>query len=624
MSRTKLLPAVGSALVLAAAVVVVWSRPLKAEDKPPIKIPAPTKPLPPAKPTDPLKPQDPPKPRGADRTGDAAASVLVGPAADKPTRAALGKKVSLDFADAPVQKVVDSLAEQTKLGIAVVPKDGNTTADAQGKKVTIHVAGITAASALDLIARDLGWKWFADPGTITLTDDDQLRATVQVYNVRDLVLAHPGGGQDENLDYEYSPLADVITGSISSGTWSPDGGSLQDCSPFHGTLTITQDERVQEKIAGLLAALRRSRDLTPQQDAVVRAGLAIENADETGIEAALAKKVTAQPTAAKLDDLAAWIAKSYGISVHVDAKAREAGLPNTAIADTGPPVPSATAKPDALPAPAVAPPAANTNQDDSAKPAPAAKADARKPALTVSPAAPVNLVGMALEQALEALFADSNLGFTVRDEVLLITTKDEAKALRSVRVYPVGDLIDGEIDKDGVDEEYARLLDVITKAVEPDTWATLDKPKAGTAYISYLPQGRAIVCANSRSAQHDVAEMLDKVRAAIAEQSAAAAPSTPNAPSTPKPARPLSTKIYKLLPDLPADDFVAVVKDLVEPRGWTGDAYIHGVPGAIIVKQNGVIQKRVEKMLIDLGAITDPKKSPPSGTPTLVGRRKRV
>ena len=44
-----------------------------------------------------------------------------------------------------------------------------------------------------------------------------------------------------------------------------------------------------------------------------------------------------------------------------------------------------------------------------------------------------------------------NVGFTVRDEVLLITTKDDEKSLRSVRVYPVGDLIGGEVDKDGVD-----------------------------------------------------------------------------------------------------------------------------------------------------------------------------
>jgi hypothetical protein len=83
-------------------------------------------------------------------------------------------------------------------------------------------------------------------------------------------------------------------------------------------------------------------------------------------------------------------------------------------------------------------------------------------------------------------------------------------------------------------------------------------------------------------------------------------------------------KIYKLNADLPADDFVAVVKDLIEPKSWAGEAYIHGVPGAIVVKQSSAIQKRVEKMLIDLNAIPDPKKSPPSGTPTLVGKRKAI
>ena len=82
----------------------------------------------------------------------------------------------------------------------------------------------------------------------------------------------------------------------------------------------------------------------------------------------------------------------------------------------------------------------------------------------------------------------------VRDETLLFITKDEEKSLLTVRVYPVGDLIGGSFDKDNVDEEYARLLDVITRSVDPDSWASLDKEKTGPAYISYLPQGRAMIC----------------------------------------------------------------------------------------------------------------------------------
>ena len=84
------------------------------------------------------------------------------------------------------------------------------------------------------------------------------------------------------------------------------------------------------------------------------------------------------------------------------------------------------------------------------------KADPAKPHVpataAVSPAAPVTVVGLPLKDALEVLFTDSKLGFTVRDDVLLITINDDEKSLRSVRVYPVGDLIGGEVDKDGVDE----------------------------------------------------------------------------------------------------------------------------------------------------------------------------
>ena len=83
-------------------------------------------------------------------------------------------------------------------------------------------------------------------------------------------------------------------------------------------------------------------------------------------------------------------------------------------------------------------------------------------------------------------------------------------------------------------------------------------------------------------------------------------------------------RIYKLNPDLPAEDFVAVVHDLIEPKSWTGEAYLHGVPGAIVVKQTPAIHKRIERLLIELGAIPDPKKNGTSGTPILIGRHKRA
>src|SRR5437879_2038848 len=115
MSRKMTLAALFLGLFIAAVLVGTYSS--IAEDRPPIKTPSPIKPLPPAKPNDPLKPQEPAKPRATAKNAEPSSPMVIGSMPDKATRAALAKKVSLDFTDAPLQKIVDSLTEQTKLEI---------------------------------------------------------------------------------------------------------------------------------------------------------------------------------------------------------------------------------------------------------------------------------------------------------------------------------------------------------------------------------------------------------------------------------------------------------------------------------------------------------------------------
>jgi hypothetical protein len=52
-----------------------------------------------------------------------------------------------------------------------------------------------------------------------------------------------------------------------------------------------------------------------------------------------------------------------------------------------------------------------------------------------------NISGITLRSALRLLLGELDLTYIVKNEVLLITTKGEAEALLSTRVYPVGDLI---------------------------------------------------------------------------------------------------------------------------------------------------------------------------------------
>jgi hypothetical protein len=624
-----------------------------AQDKGQVKTPGPIRPLPPA------KPQEPAKPAPTETPSAALPTQLAPPMTAAAIQRALAKKVELDLSAVPLSDAIAAIRRQTNLEIRIAPdalsvkdddKTGSKTsgktdkpADAPAESptdkpadnppakpaenptakpaekpagkttdkgaltppnpttdkapekttdkpaegpadkaaasepvVSAHLKGISAESALNIVLRDVGLSWSIDRGGILVAPPDQLPVTTAVYDVRDLVVAHPSfDSHDDSVEFQYEPLIGLITGVIQCPAWSGDVDKVQDCNPFHGTLTIRQDQQVQQKVAGLLAALRKSRDFPPAQFASsATLGLRIVGGDDSAVAAALDANVDANFSGAKLDQVVDWIRHTCGIPVHVDL---------------------------------IVP-----------------------PAVLDSPAFTLKASGVSLRAMLNALLPQAHLAFAVTDETLLITTQDAVADLRSVRVYPVGDLIGSEVDAHGIDDDYAQLLDSITHNVQPDSWAALDRQKpassGGNAYAAYLPAGRAIVFDQTSGAHEEIAATLAKLRAAVASQPAAAKPVAAGVkPEASEPSkRYLSMRIYKLNPDLPAEDFVAVVHDLIEPKSWTGEAYLHGVPGAIVVKQTPAIHKRIERLLIELGAIPDPKKSGASGTPILVDRHKRT
>jgi hypothetical protein len=64
-------------------------------------------------------------------------------------------------------------------------------------------------------------------------------------------------------------------------------------------------------------------------------------------------------------------------------------------------------------------------------------------AVGIGPDVPVtrNLSGVSLRSALRLMLKDLELTYVIRDEVLLITTPEEAIAQLATRVYPVADLV---------------------------------------------------------------------------------------------------------------------------------------------------------------------------------------
>ena len=111
---------------------------------------------------------------------------------DSPQRneieSALGSKTELDFIDAPLREVVETLEEQHQIPIEIDKRaleESGLTLDAP---VTISVSGISLRSALKLCFRDLGLVFLIQDEVLQVTtpEEAETRLTTVVYPVKDL------------------------------------------------------------------------------------------------------------------------------------------------------------------------------------------------------------------------------------------------------------------------------------------------------------------------------------------------------------------------------------------------------------------------------------------------------
>lgn len=94
-----------------------------------------------------------------------------------------------------------------------------------------------------------------------------------------------------------------------------------------------------------------------------------------------------------------------------------------------------------------------------------------------------NLKGISLRSALELMLRDLELTYTIEHEVLLITTREEAKTHLITTIYPVADLVTrydlqpGEAPQ-GELADYDTIIEIITSTVEPSGWDEVGGPGA--------------------------------------------------------------------------------------------------------------------------------------------------
>lgn len=520
-------------------------------------------------------------------------------------QAALDQPTEMDFVDTPLKDIVDFLKARHKIEIQLDNKalgDAGITPDTT---FTRQLKGLPLSSSLHLLLADKDLTYFNIGGDIlmiTTADEAKSHMVVRVYDVRRFeepvdksqIAAAAGCGSagrasasratTRSAGIQGAPgataaapnkssggsgcmpgsdnwLIETITTSVAPTSWDSQGGRGS-IAPFNGSLVVAQTQENQEQVSRLFAALDAARKDNSGQPIAIRPS----TPQTQKIEAALDQPTEMDFVDTPLKDIVDFLKSRHGIEIQLD---------NKALGDAG-----------------VTPDTTFTHQ----------------------------LKTIPLRVALSLLLADKDLDYVIKDDVLLITTADVAKATTEVVVYPVGDLL-GPPGAKWDDLDYDSLIEVITSTVSPESWDT----NGGPGSIPLVPNCKALVILQTQRIHRDIRHLLTELRAQKPPTDAAAASSNSTAPK-PK-TRPASNEpILKIYPmsavfgGPPAEveqrdlqRFSEAVRRLIAPDTWTRrDVYLSYVSGSLIVRQTPEVHRKIQE-LIDQFTAQNQRPQPVSG-----------
>jgi hypothetical protein len=236
-----------------------------------------------------------------------------------------------------------------------------------------------------------------------------------------------------------------------------------------------------------------------------------------------------------------------------------------------------------------------------------------------------SLSGISLRSALRLMLREYDLTWIITDEVLLITTVDEAGQRLETQVYDVADLV---TDEGGLD--YDSLIEAIMLGVAPTTWDEVGGPGA----IAHL-HGMLII-PQSQHVHEDIAKLLASMRLVRKTRGDKMAVKLTDAPPVDPVA--VSVKVYQVqvpmqqkvgsegvsaasgkqegantfgVPDqryLP--ELAQAIPALVRPETWKaggGEGVIYALPsdasgtGQVLVRQSNEVHAQLQKFLKEIG-----------------------
>ncbi|MGO9110950.1 MAG: hypothetical protein ACLP9L_17145 [Thermoguttaceae bacterium] len=244
----------------------------------------------------------------------------------------LDEPTTVDFNAVPLNRAIKEIERRQQITIRVDNKALAAIYEQADMPVTLHVAGITLRSVLNLLIRSadpFNLDWTVRDGSILVTTRGQAEAeeVTRRHDVLDLVAKGPNASRDTR-ESDFDDLVILTESVIEPATW-PDGtgpGPLR-LTPDRGGLVFEQMPRVHDECEELFVALRQA---IRERAEMVRVGPPTKLRNEERVRKVLEEKTVLDVARTPLCDVLAMLAKRHGIPVVVDQCALDASRIKTA------------------------------------------------------------------------------------------------------------------------------------------------------------------------------------------------------------------------------------------------------------------------------------------------------
>jgi hypothetical protein len=122
-----------------------------------------------------------------------------------------------------------------------------------------------------------------------------------------------------------------------------------------------------------------------------------------------------------------------------------------------------------------------------------------------------SLHNLPLRSALSLILRAQRLTWTIQDDVLLITTPEEADNWICTKVYDVSDLVVCRGEHDELWDDYDTLVEIVESTTKPTSWDCVGG--AGAATGASMGKAKVLIVSQTYAVQGEIADLLAQIRA---------------------------------------------------------------------------------------------------------------